>query len=79
MGSVMARLQAERPQILITIDGDDPTVHNGHLGPFSTLDTIKGIVSIVGMSDIRFDDIQITFEGGSHHPPSMFTNLTNRS
>lgn len=67
MGSMMATLQLEKPQISITIDGDDPNVYSGRLGFFSTLDTIKGEVSIVAVSDIRFDDIQITFEGRSHH------------
>lgn len=62
----MATLQTERPQISIAIDGDDLTVCNGRIGSFSTLDTIKGEVSIVGVSDIRFDDIQITFEGRPH-------------
>lgn len=62
----MATIQAERPQISITIDGDDPTAYNGRVGSFSTLDTIKGEVSIIAMSDTRFDDIQITFEGESH-------------
>lgn len=63
VGTIMATLQAEKPQISIVIVGDYPTVHNGRLGSFSTLDTIKGEVSIIGGSDIRFDDIQITFEG----------------
>lgn len=63
MSSVMATLQAERPQISITIDGDDPTAYNGRLGSFSTLETIKGEVNITAISDTRFDDIQITFEG----------------
>lgn len=66
IGSMMATLQAERPQISIAIDRDDLTVCNGRLGSFSTLDTIKGEVSIVGASDIRFDDIQISFEGRPH-------------
>lgn len=66
IGSMMATLQTERPQISIAINRDDLTVCNGRLGSFSTLDTIKGEVSIVGASDIRFDDIQISFEGRPH-------------
>lgn len=70
IGTIMATLQAEKPQISIAIDGDYPTVCNGCLGSFSTLDTIRGEVSIIGGSDVRFDDIQITFEGIYiyHHP-----------
>lgn len=72
IGTIMATLQAEKPQISIVIDGDYPTVYNGRLGSFSTLDTIRGEVSIIGESDIRFDDIQITFEG-------MYTTSSSRS
>jgi hypothetical protein len=63
VSSMIATLPAGKPQITITINGDDPTAYNGRLGSFSTLDTIKGEVDIVAMSDTRFDDIQITFEG----------------
>ncbi|KAH0606698.1 uncharacterized protein H6S33_003532 [Morchella sextelata] len=57
-------MQVGKPRITINVQGEEPTQYNGGLKSYSTLDTIKGEVTIIATTaDIRFDDVQVTFEG----------------
>ncbi|EEH16770.2 hypothetical protein PABG_06857 [Paracoccidioides brasiliensis Pb03] len=50
-----------KPSVVINLNSQQPSMTNS----YSTLDTIKGEVIVMSDSDIRFEDIFITFEGTS--------------
>lgn len=48
-----------RPKVAINLDGQK----DGFVNSYTTLDTIKGTVSVTVDHETRFDEIEITFEG----------------
>ncbi|KAF8427357.1 hypothetical protein EV426DRAFT_404137 [Tirmania nivea] len=59
VSTMMQSVQAAKPQITITFKGEG----NVAARYFTTRDTIEGEVSLVALSDTRFDEIYIGFEG----------------
>lgn len=73
-------MQVGKPQITIIVQGEEPSQYNGGLKSYSTLDTIKGEVTIIATTaDIRFDDVQITFEGNIPSTPQRVGGEVKRS
>lgn len=48
-----------RPRVAINLDGQK----DGFVNSYTTLDAIKGTVTVTVDHDTRFDDIEIAFEG----------------
>ena len=51
-----------RPQIHINLQHSSGS-HGQYVSSYSTLDKIEGTVTVVSKNDVKFDDIEITFNG----------------